>query len=323
MSVKQLLIKTIIAVTMILSAQAFALTESLDRIVAVVNDEMITESVLITQAEKYRQQILRQGGHLPSDSVLRHHVLDQLINTELQIQFAKEQGIAVTPRDVNEAIAGIAKHNNISVSDLMAQVAHEGFTAKSYRKDIEEQLLIVKLHRTVITPEIVVTPEDVSHFIKESQKKVRVSEYRVSDLLIPLSEIPSSDQLQQASQQAAKIKAIAQKGEDFSKLAMATSADVSALEGGDLGWRKLAELPSIFADEVKGMKVGEVSGPIRAPNGIHVIKLVNKRVNAQLSSAAKQERQEVEELLFKRKFNDKLKSWLLELRKNAYIKVTL
>lgn len=247
----------------------------LDKVVAVVNNGVITASELDAQVELSRKQILAQKMQVPQESVLRKQVLQHLIDVDLQMQMAKQGGITVDSTEVNEAIQRIATINNVALTQLREEIARQGITWQQYRRNIRKEMLISRLQQKAVGKDVVVTNEQVDQYLKtagrvDSEKLT----YHLQNIVIPLNEEPTPDQVKKARTNSEKVLARIRKGEDFNKLAIEESSGELALEGGDLGPRHLAELPEIFAKEVVTMKVGQVAGPIRTGNGFQLIKLI-------------------------------------------------
>ncbi|CAM2834064.1 peptidylprolyl isomerase [Legionella worsleiensis] len=249
----------------------------LDKVVAIVNDGVITSSELDAQVELSRKQIIAQKMQVPEESVLRKQVLQHLIDVDLQMQLAKQHGITVDTTELNEAIERVAKMNNLTLSQLREEITKQGITWQEYRQNIRKEMLISRLQQKAVGKDVQVTKEQVEQYLKtENTIDYSSVTFHLQNIVIPLSEEPTSEEIKSARANADKLLAKIRKGDDFSRLAIEESSGELALEGGDLGERHLAELPEIFAKEVVKMKVGQVAGPIRASNGFQLIKLVAK-----------------------------------------------
>lgn len=246
----------------------------LDKVVAVVNNGVITASELDAQVELSRQQMLAQKLQLPKESVLRKQVLQHLIDVDLQMQMAKQNGITVDNTELNEAIERISSANHLTLTQLREEITKQGLSWSEYRRNIRKEIIISRLQQKAVGKEVNVSNEQVEHFLKtDEQVDTSALSYHLQHIVIPLSEEPTPEELKKAKTTASQLLHKIAKGEDFNRLAIEESSDEVALEGGDLGERHLAELPELFAKEVVNMKVGQVSGPIRAGNGFQLIKL--------------------------------------------------
>lgn len=247
----------------------------LDKVVAIVNNSVITASELDAQVELTKKQIIAQKMQLPEQAVLRKQVLQHLIDVDLQLQMAKQHGIIVDSAELNAAIEKIASANHISLSQLREEIEKQGITWREYRDNVRKEMIITRLQQKAVGKDIVVTNDQVEQFLKSSKPIDNSSlTYHLQNIVIPLSEEPNSDEVKKAKEYIKKLLVKIKKGEDFSRLAIEVSSGEMALEGGDLGERHLAELPEIFAKEVVNMKVGQVVGPLRTGNGFQLIKLV-------------------------------------------------
>lgn len=249
--------------------------QPLDRVVALVNDGVITASELNAQVEMLRQQIAEKKMQVPSDTVLRKQVLQHLIDVDIQLQLAKQNDITIDNKELDEAIEKIATQNKLSLSELRTAVTDQGMAWNVYRENIRKEMVIGRLQQKAVAKDVMVTSKQVEEYLKvaENQDKSKQT-YHLQNIVIPLPEEPTTDQLSKAREKVKEVLAKIKKGEDFSTAAIAESSGTFALEGGDLGERHLAELPDIFAKEVVHMSVGQIVGPLRTGNGFQLIKLV-------------------------------------------------
>lgn len=248
--------------------------QPLDKVVAIVNDDVVTESELVSQVAALRQQLQAKNVALPSDKVLRKQILQHLIDVNLQLQMAKRNDVTIDDAEINAAIAKIAENNKISLTQLREAVAHEGLDWNVYRGNIKKEMLISRLQQQAVGKEIVVTPKQVEDYLKSPEyNQQKNASYHVYNIVVPLPENPSTADVKKADAKARALLVKINKGANFSELALAESSGEFALEGGDLGVRHLAELPELFAKKIITMHVGEVAGPIRAANGFQLIKL--------------------------------------------------
>ena len=248
----------------------------LDTVVAVVNDGVITASELNAQVELTRKQILAQKMQLPNDAALKKQVLQHLIDVDLQMQMAKQNGITVDSTELNEAIDRIATGNKISLTQLREEITKQGISWQEYRRNIRKEIIISRLQKKAVGKEVNVTNEQVERYLKtDNHVDNSALTYHLQHIVVPLNEEPTTEQVKKARATAEQLLAKVKKGEDFNRLAIEQSSSEVALEGGDLGERHLAELPELFAKQVVTMKAGQVAGPIRAANGFQLLKLVS------------------------------------------------
>lgn len=295
-------------------------TQSLDQMIAVVNDDVITTSELNQATEIAKSQIASQNVAMPSDKILKKQVLEQLINKKVQLQLAKQAGIDITDTELNKAIHHIASQNNVSVDILYNEIKKTGMTKQEYRDEMHDQLLIQKLQQHEIASKITISPEEVTTFMNSQVwHNNNAKEYRIEDILIPIADTPSPEDLAKAKNRAMSVLSKLKNGEDFHTIAQSESSNKNALQGGDLGWRNLPEIPTAFTDEVSHMRKAEVAGPIQTPNGFHIIKLAD--IRSQNGSKQKLDRKAVENLLLQQKFEEAMQGWVSKLRSQAFINV--
>lgn len=247
----------------------------LDKVVAVVNNGVITASELNAQVALSKKQIVAQKMELPSDTVLRKQVLQHLIDVDLQLQIAKQSGITVDNTELNEAIEHIAASNNLNLTQLRDALTAEGMSWQEYRRNIRREMIISRLQQKAVGGDVSISNEQVEQYLKtDNHLDTAALTYHLQHIVIPLNDEPTPEEIKKAKNIASQLLVKIKKGEDFSRLAIESSSDEVALEGGDLGLRHLAELPELFAKEAVHMQVGQVAGPIRAGNGFQLIKLV-------------------------------------------------
>ena len=257
-----------------------AATETLDKVVAVINDNVVTQHELDEQTNLMRKQLLAKHLALPPEETLRKQVLQHLIEIDLQMQLAKNNDITVDTAELDAAIAKISETNHLTMSQFREAIQQEGLTWEGYRDSLLKEMIIGRLQQRIVGHEIDVTPQQVDDYIKnELANDQSRFLFHVQNIVIPLPEAPNSEQILRAKSKAQQLLAKLKAGDDFNLIAVAESSDEYALEGGDLGDRHLAELPAVFENYVKNMKAGEISGPIRTGNGFQLIKLIELKEN--------------------------------------------
>lgn len=315
---KLVLITLCCSALLTLNTYAKPADESLDRIVAVVNDDVITQTELLHAQSLAKMQLMQQRMSVPADDVLRKQVLDQLINKKVQLQTAKQVGINVTPADLDKAIQSIAQRNQMTVPMLYARLKQEGMNTDDYREEMRNMMTVQKLQQQELISHITISPDEITAFLNSKAWQANGSnEYHLEDILIPTSDTPSSEEITKARARAETLVSKIRGGMDFHAAAQAESGDKHALNGGDLGWRKLAEIPSAFAEPVVQMKKNAISEPIQTPNGFHILHLVASRASATQQSTPS--RKEIEQLLMQRKFEEAAQNWISRLRSQAYV----
>lgn len=249
----------------------------LDRIVAVVNDDIVTETELDREVETVKKRLAEQGVPAPLDDKLRNQVLNRLIIKRLQLQLARKDGIRVDDDTLNSTIDRIAAQNKMTLQQLRDAIEQDGFDFSTFRDDIRDEIIITRLKQRQVEKNIAVTDEEIDQFIaNELSGDNADDEYRLDHILVAVPESAGPEKIHAARDKAQRIRKMLLDGGDFEKIAIEYSDGRHALDGGDLGWRKGKELPSIFSRVVLSMRVGDISGVIRSPSGFHIIKLVDK-----------------------------------------------
>lgn len=291
------------------------MTSSVDKIVVIVNDDVITQSQINQGMAEAKKELAQSNTQPPSDEDLRKQVVDNLITLTIERQMIKQANVVISDEDLNNAIENIAKNNNLTVAKLKAEVEKTGMSFAQYRKQISDQMQLSQLEQAVVGHDIVVSDQEVQDFLKKNKNLPAPNAfYHIENILIPVSSAPSPEELEKAKARAQQIVQQIKNGKNFGQIAAAESSGSSALHGGDLGWRQLPELPSVFADAVKNMQPGEIAGPLQAPNGFHIIKLVGIK-----GSTIKLDEQKVRALIYRRKFEEQLQIWQKQARDAAYI----
>src|ERR1700730_4862898 len=251
--------------------------EMLDRIAAVVNDGLVLKSELDTQMDAVTKRLQEQKVELPSQSVLKQQVLDRLIVQEIEAQHAKRVGLTVSDEQLNSALQEIASRNKIPFDQLPTALSAQGVDYKQYREGMRKELTLNTLRQRDVIAHINVSPHELEQFLTRQQSSASNDEFNVSHILLSLPEAATPQQLEEITHKAQDLAARATKGEDFGQLAIANSNSQTALDGGQLGWRKGTQLPEFILQLVTRMKAGEVSEPVRTPSGFHIVKLNERR----------------------------------------------
>ncbi len=266
----------------ILSATPTLATETLiDRIVAVVNDRIILNSELNTQMFSKAQELAAQHIPVEDTDALQAKVLDSMILETLQLERAEQLGLQVEDEEVNQQLQKIATQNKLTLMDLRNQLNIEmpdGF--QKVREKIKNKILIQKLRESEVISRAHVTESEIEHYLQRENLETSNIETRLGHILIELPDSATPDQRNKALAKTKSLLKRINSGEDFSQLAVRYSNGSKALNGGDLGWLKQAEIPTFFAEAIAGLKTGQVSKIIQSPSGFHLIKVIDQQDNA-------------------------------------------
>ena len=264
----------------LISFNLIAKIELLDRVVAVVDSGIIMESQLNSRVEEILMRLKSDKAELPPLNLLEEQVLDRLIIEEIQLQLAERAGIKISDSELNQTLARVASQNNLSLEDFRIKLEGEGTSYKSFRDTIRKELIIQRVQRGKVGSKIDISEQELENFINSEEGKTQLAEqYNVQHILLAVKSGTSELETTEIKNNAESLIKRINDGENFEKLAASYSSGQNALEGGFLGWRSSAELPSLFADAVLDMKVGEVSSPLKSGAGFHILKLIDKRGN--------------------------------------------
>jgi peptidyl-prolyl cis-trans isomerase SurA len=250
----------------------------LNRIVAIVNDDVIVSSELEDAIVEIIRQLQQKGTAVPDRPVLVKQVLERLVVDALQLQIATNNGISIDDSMLNNEVQALAKENGVTLTEFREILQRDGYSYTKFREDLRKQLLIQQVRRQMVSSRIKVNDQEVDNLLATLKASGQGDiEYHLSHILIAIPEAASPDVIQQAGQRANDILERLRNGADFTDIAIAESDGQTALEGGDIGWRELGQIPSLFVETVKTLQVGDVSEIIRSSGGFHIVKLIDKR----------------------------------------------
>ena len=250
----------------------------LDHIVAVVNDDVIMASELEEKIRTIRNQMEEQNMQIPPSDILERQVLENIILSKLQLQFARDTGIIVDDETLNRTISNIAAENKVNLTQFREILEKDGYSYEKFREDIRNEIAISRLKQRQVDNRVTVTDREIDTFLENEQIQGGAeTEYRLSHILIATPEGATEEETEQAKLVATKVLEDLANGEDFTKLAKDVSDGQQSEGGGDLGWRKIGEIPTLFSSLVINFKKGQVSDLIESPSGFHIIKLSDIR----------------------------------------------
>ncbi|MBZ0091342.1 MAG: peptidylprolyl isomerase [Sulfuricellaceae bacterium] len=250
----------------------------LDRIVAVVNSDVITQYQLDDRVKTVSQQLRKQNIQLPPREILDKQVLDRMILEQVQLQLAKETGIRVDDTQLDKALQRIAEQNKMDLASFRKTLEHDHVDFDKFREEIRNEIIISRLRERDVDNHVQVSEGEVDNYLK-TRAAIRGSdnEYNLAHILISVPEQASPEQIQARKAKAEAALDDLRKGTNFSQVSARYSDASDAMDGGLLGWRSAARLPSLFVEAAEALQPGGVSGLLRSPNGFHIIKLLDKR----------------------------------------------
>lgn len=251
-----------------------------DRIVAVVNDEVITAHDLRAQMNQATAALSRQGTPLPPRDVLERQVLERVISVRAQLQFARETGIRIDDTQLEATLSRIAQDNGMSLAALRSAVEKDGLSFGGFREEVRNEMTLARLREREVDARIVVTDGEVDLLLETETSQSASEEYNLSHILVRLPEQASPEQIRERQSRVEQAVAELRKGANFGQVSAGFSDAAEALSGGAMGWRDANRLPTLFLNAVKGLRVGELTEILRSPAGFHVLKLNDKRGKA-------------------------------------------
>ncbi|MCK0768426.1 peptidylprolyl isomerase [Chromohalobacter canadensis] len=255
---------------------ALAQPQPLDRIVAVVNKDAIMQSQLEDRVTQVSQQMASRNVPVPDEDDLRRQVLDRMIVEQIQLQMAERANVSIDDTQLNAAVRDIAKNNDMSLDEFADSLEADGMSLAAVREQVRREMLLRQVQQSQVASRVNVTDREVDRYL-EQQGESSDTAYHLAHILVSLPESPTPEQVEQAQTEARDLYRQLQDGADFQQLATADSDGEQALSGGDLGWRRGDQLPTIFADVVPQLADGEVSEPVRSPSGFHLVKRIETR----------------------------------------------
>jgi peptidyl-prolyl cis-trans isomerase SurA len=308
--------------------------QTLDVIVAVVDDNVITRRELNAATARAISQLRQRQVPIPSREALERQVLEQLILAQLQARAAERGGIVIDDATLNAAIETLARSNNMSLNQLRQAVENDGVSFAQFRDDVRRELMAVRLRQRLVDSQVQVSEQDVDSLQAQLAGQPGFGgagadrEYRLAQILIAVPESASPQQVEAARRQAEDVLTQLRQGADFRQMAVSVSADRQALEGGELGWRRADQVPTLFANVVPNLQAGQVSDLIRSPSGFHIVKLIEVRGGNEGRAPTPRvpmtaDRERIREALLRRRADEEWELVLRRLRDEAYVEVRL
>ncbi|MEH6501282.1 MAG: peptidylprolyl isomerase [Pseudoalteromonas distincta] len=263
---------------LIFSAGAHAQVVPLDRVAAIVDNDVVMTSQLNQRLDDLRRQLAERGTQLPPDEVLREQVLDRLVVESIQLQMGERAGIRIDDAALNQTMQQLAQRNNVTPEEFRAALERDGISYNQAREQIRREMIINRVRQRRVAERIQVSDQEVRNFLNSEMGRIETAtEYRLAMIVLPISETASASEVSEIAETANEIYQELREGADFTSLAVARSRGDTALEGGELGWRRSAQLPGPFASAVASLDVDGVTQPLRSPAGFHILKLLETR----------------------------------------------
>lgn len=262
-----------------------------DRIIAVVNDEAITQYELRSRLSAVERQLRVQGTQLPPREVMEKQLLERMIIDRIQIQFAKETALRVEDAQLDAALRRIADSNRLNMTDFRDALEKDGISWAKFREEIRDEMTIARLREREVENRVSVSEGEIDNYLANPDKTTASNEeLNLAHILMRLPEQASPDQLLRIRARAEQALAQLKRGDDFAKVAATFSDASDAMNGGSIGVRPIDRLPSLYADAARNMKPGEISEILRSPTGFHIVKLIERLGGTNAAPSLRQSR---------------------------------
>ena len=260
------------------SVTASAQIEILDKVVAIVDEDVVLESEVQRRLATIYAQIQQSGTQPPPQEIVVQQVLERLISERLQLNMGYSAGIRITDAELNDAMARIASSNQLTMEQYAEQIHATGSTLSNVREEIRNEMILMRVQQGQVMRRIRISNQELDNFLNSEEGRFMTSpDVNVGHILLPVPSGKNNEEVNAILQRAQGLLEEANNGTDFRQLAIANSADQTALQGGDLGWRKMAQLPGVFIEAVEKLEIGQISEPIRSDAGYHLIKLYERK----------------------------------------------
>lgn len=257
---------------------AFAAPQVVDKVAAVVNNGVVLESDVDNMMRTVKSQAQQANQQLPDDKTLRHQILERQVMDAIILQMGERAGVQINDQQLDQAIQNIAAQNRMSLDQLRSRLAYDGMNYNVYRAQIRKEMTIAEVRNNEVRRRVTILPQEVDTLASQvGAQNTQGTELNISQILLPLSENPTQQQVDDQETLARQLVAQLKGGADFGKLAVTYSADPQALKGGNMGWGKIEELPTLFSQALSTAKKGDIVGPIRSGVGFHILKVNDLR----------------------------------------------
>ncbi len=252
--------------------------QELDRVAAVINDGVLLESEVKDLLATVKLQAKNNNQTLPSDNALRVQVMDKLIDDNLVLQIGERMGIQISDAQLDQTLGNMAKENKLNLDDFRQSLVAQGIDYEKYRENVRNELILGEVKRGSLQRRIYISPQEINNLLAVMKEQTNNDvEYNLGHILIEFPTEPNQDDINSAKSRAEKVIELLNDGSDFTRIAIASSGGANALQGGDLGWKNINEMPTLFSKIVDGEKVGTVLGPIRTGLGFSIVKILDIR----------------------------------------------
>lgn len=261
-----------------ISLSSVAAEREVDSVAAIVDNSVVLTSDVHEIVERVKRNAAAQGQTLPSEDALRTQAMERLILTSLQLQMAQRMGMQISDAQLDDTIRNIAQGENLSLDAFRQKVTEEEGNYERFRERLRDEMITGEVVRANVQRRIYVSPQEIDSMIKLMEEQGASNEqYNLGHILIDIPSQATSDDINSAKERADKVIELLRSGSDFKRIAIASSSGSKALEGGDLGWMNINEMPSLFSEAIRGRKKGDIIGPMRSGAGFHILTIFDIR----------------------------------------------
>ncbi|EGI72719.1 MULTISPECIES: peptidylprolyl isomerase SurA [Pseudoalteromonas] len=276
MNLKKLLTSAVLSASLCQSVMAAPV--EIDKVIGVVNQGVILKSEVDTIIDRVKKQAQEQGQQLPKDETLRVQAVERLVNQALMMQMAERMGLQISDSQLDQTLANMAKEQGGTIADLRRTIEGSGESFQAYREEIRKEITTQQVTRASVDRRIYISEQEVDNLLKIMETQGQsAEEYDIGHILIDIPNDATADEIADAKTRADKVIELLNDGQEFKRIAISSSSGSKALEGGQLGYMGINEMPSLFAEAVKGQKKGAIVGPLRSGAGFHIIKVQDVR----------------------------------------------
>jgi peptidyl-prolyl cis-trans isomerase SurA len=259
------------------SPTAPAEVTQVDRIIAVVDNSVITRGELLDRMKTVLGQLEKQGTPLPPEDVLQKQLLERLITDQLQLQLATQTGLRVDDNQLDKTMERIAEQNKLSLTEFRTALERDGIRYGKFREDIRREIIMARLREREVDNRITITDAEIDNLLTNQSSRKDSDEFEIAHILIRAPQEGAPEELQKLRAKAEEALKKLQAGTDFGQVSASYSDAPNALEGGKLGWKTATQLPELFLEAARALKAGEITPILRSPNGFHILKLLDRR----------------------------------------------
>ncbi|WMS91314.1 peptidylprolyl isomerase SurA [Pseudoalteromonas sp. HL-AS1] len=276
MNLKKLLTSAVLSASLCQSVMTAPV--EIDKVIGVVNQGVILKSEVDTIIDRVKKQAQEQGQQLPKDETLRVQAVERLVNQALMMQMAERMGLQISDSQLDQTLANMAKEQGGTIADLRRTIEGSGESFQAYREEIRKEITTQQVTRASVDRRIYISEQEVDNLLKIMETQGQsAEEYDIGHILIDIPNDATADEIADAKTRADKVIELLNDGQEFKRIAISSSSGSKALEGGQLGYMGINEMPSLFAEAVKGQKKGAIVGPLRSGAGFHIIKVQDVR----------------------------------------------